>query len=405
MPADNRNAPLDGLRGIAALVVMLDHYQVFAASFSSATNRFMNESVFSQVYLSAANGAFAVCIFFLISGYVLLIKYSRDPASSPLGEVALRRYFRLTPPILAAMLALYALQLTVGFYNVEAAAIIGGHDWLASIPPTTGIAEILYAGLTTVVTGYDRIDGVVWTMRVELGGSLLLFGLCALFYQYQRYWMVVLVSSVILWATIGVIGICLSLFLVGSLFLKYGHPRVHWLAIPLALYLGGTRDWSPLAVWLADFSWWPRGLFMPSVVVDALAALLLFTSILASEGVRRFLSLRLLRWLGRVSFSVYLIHVPVMCTIGCFVLVQVYGATSSMHWAALAGYTVSIVATFLLAEVLTRVVDLPSQKWAPAVARYLLLAGTATTPRSGDNPAPNFASLPADATAPVSRRS
>jgi Predicted acyltransferases len=78
-----RIASLDGLRGIAALTVVLHH--VVLASVPSLADAFKNQSVhgglgwamlYTPLHIVWA-GPEAVCVFFVLSGYVLALPYLR----------------------------------------------------------------------------------------------------------------------------------------------------------------------------------------------------------------------------------------------------------------------------------------------------------------------------------------
>ena len=89
---------LDGVRGLAALIVVIHHYILafFPAMFfgNSKINHFAGEHEYSTSPLQLFyNGSFAVCIFFVLSGFVLSIKYLQTQDNKLLGEYALKRYF------------------------------------------------------------------------------------------------------------------------------------------------------------------------------------------------------------------------------------------------------------------------------------------------------------------------
>lgn len=87
---------LDGLRGLAALGVVAYHSNVLFSVFSwTEAYGDMPNLILSRF----TNGNFFVCIFFILSGYVLVIPRVKNAnvAGEKWGELAVRRYFRLTP--------------------------------------------------------------------------------------------------------------------------------------------------------------------------------------------------------------------------------------------------------------------------------------------------------------------
>jgi peptidoglycan/LPS O-acetylase OafA/YrhL len=94
-----RKPYLDGLRGVAACVVFVGHL-----SLSLTGSSFL------------FNGTAAVCIFFVLSGYVLSELAQSSPLSFP--AQAVRRYIRLVVPMLVTSTFAWAL-LAAGLYAIR----------------------------------------------------------------------------------------------------------------------------------------------------------------------------------------------------------------------------------------------------------------------------------------------
>jgi peptidoglycan/LPS O-acetylase OafA/YrhL len=75
------------------------------------------------------------------------------------------------------------------------------------------------------------------------------------------------------------------------------------------------------------------------------------------------------RFLGRISFALYATHIPVLCSLGAWVLLRLNREGMSYAVAAGSAAMVSMVASVLLALVVTRWVDLPSVRFAGRVGR------------------------------------
>ena len=93
-----------------------------------------------------------------------------------------------------------------------------------------------------------------------------------------------------------------------------------WLSVTLvgvSLYLAGFSG-------LADGAFRPFGsawpASVPALYANLAGAALLIVAVTASATLRRALSWRGLATLGRWSFSLYLLHIPVLCSAGCAVL-------------------------------------------------------------------------------------
>jgi len=108
---------LDGLRGISALIVVFHHYMCafYPALVFEAGTAFHTGSVEARVGASPLslfyNGGFAVCIFFVLSGYVLTNSYFRTQQRNVVISSAVRRYVRLMIPILFTVIVAYSLSI------------------------------------------------------------------------------------------------------------------------------------------------------------------------------------------------------------------------------------------------------------------------------------------------------
>ena len=94
---------LDGLRGWAAVVVLLHHLFIDGLP----ANSFMaDRALWAKVFF--LNGTLAVSVFFVISGFSLSIRYL-ETGDGGFGRIAAGRYLRLALPIFAICAVTYVL--------------------------------------------------------------------------------------------------------------------------------------------------------------------------------------------------------------------------------------------------------------------------------------------------------
>jgi peptidoglycan/LPS O-acetylase OafA/YrhL len=109
-----KNYALEGLRGLAAVMVLLSHLTlVFWPAAQVNTLPVPVEPWQIKLFDSPAtffySGNVAVCIFFVMSGYVLTAKFWRLRDARVIADLAARRYIRLAPPILISLLIGYTI--------------------------------------------------------------------------------------------------------------------------------------------------------------------------------------------------------------------------------------------------------------------------------------------------------
>src|SRR6201996_9219411 len=140
-----RYANIDGLRAIAALGVMIEHFFGDLLRQTPAASGPMN-AVASLVIHHFSLGRFGVALFFLISGFVVPFSIS---GNRPLTHFAISRLFRLYPACWVAL------------------AVLATMAWLAGEPP--GMANVL-ANMTMApnLFGQSWLSPIYWTLFIEL---------------------------------------------------------------------------------------------------------------------------------------------------------------------------------------------------------------------------------------------
>ncbi|WP_250476988.1 acyltransferase family protein [Caballeronia sp. INML1] len=142
------------------------------------------------------DGALAVYVFFVVSGFSLSIGFVRCRERSGLFSLAIRRYPRLAIPVLAATLITLFMLLTGANRAPDAAALLGRTNWPASaFRFEPGFIDALKFGLFDVFFHYrwdHSYNPVLWTMSYELIGSVMVFAL-----------VIVIGTSRIRWAAYG----------------------------------------------------------------------------------------------------------------------------------------------------------------------------------------------------------
>ena len=164
--AGERLDTLDGMRGLAALMVVLHHFFArWAAPFHETTLYPHGNTVLLKAPVLAIFGEVGVLLFFLVSGFVIMMTLER---STGILDFAGRRIARLWPAmIVCATLSAILINATgiAGYYGME---------WWA-VRPFEYVSSIFFLppDLTGPVLGIsgerlDWVEGVYWTLWHEV---------------------------------------------------------------------------------------------------------------------------------------------------------------------------------------------------------------------------------------------
>lgn len=359
---------LDGLRGVAALLVVW--YHLFEAFAISPVDQRFN------------HGYLAVDFFFLLSGFVIGYAYDeRWGRGLRMRDFIKRRLIRLHP-----MVVLGALLGAAAFF------VQGSVRWNGEPVSTGMVLAALLCGLLLIpawpsagheVRGNGEmypLNGPGWSLFFEYLGNLLYM---LLLRRLPTRWLTLLVALT---------GAALAAFAIGDLS-GYGHLGVGWtlagsnfpggmlrllFAFPAGLLL--ARRFRPVrirgAFWLCSLSLAVL-LAMPYVgseqnhlfngLYDTLSTLLLFPLLLwlgASGHATDAATARICGFLGDISYPLYMVHYPSMYLF--YAWVWNHGYTFSEVWPVAAAL---FAGNILLAWFVLKIYDEPLRRLL--TARFL----------------------------------
>jgi peptidoglycan/LPS O-acetylase OafA/YrhL len=365
---------LDGLRGLAAMQVVAQHYtQAFAP-------------VWTYKLGFLANGQYAVHVFFLMSGLVLTGSFERAPFDIAIN--VLRRVIRLSGPAFMATAIAGGIALIAGGVFSQAAKVSRSglvvhphmHNFvfdLSQILCLTGYKETtLFRRMPFLPSIMNSVNTPIWTLHVEFWGSIWILALVALRARSQLVYLVVLALSVPVMGTTP-----LALFTIGHLAALAMRRDRKILSVPSwvitlsasallafglllcsasALHLRIVQNGALIPSGLRNFDW-----FDQQIEVGAVA---IFLGLLAAPWLQRLLSMAVPQFLGRISFSIYLIHWPIMLSLGSFTYLQAHSALRPLSAAGVA-FIVGMAVSIPVAILFERFVDQPMVSVARRIAR------------------------------------
>lgn len=355
-----RIAELDGLRGMAALCVVLHHF--LCAFLPRLTGELtphparVADSPLSVLW----NGRFSVSIFFVLSGFVIAAAAKKH--AHPLYANLILRWLRLAIPATASTLFAWTLLKAVPDAARRLSVIDPSNAWLTRVYQNhiPGFMVAFLNGLLAVfIVGVSVFNNSLWTMRIEAAGSMGIFVLYAAPRKNRRA--LFLVLTVLLAALHpDCLGFALGLFLMEAWEAGKLTRRVNpWLTLTLGILLGFPSQGFAARLGLPQM---PGSLTLgnPDGVFPPIAAALIVYSILNSPWMRRLLSGQICQYFGRISFPLYLVHVPFIYTI--VIALYLWGRERSLVTlpALFVFYFASVV---LLAHLGEALVDRPLLKW------------------------------------------
>jgi peptidoglycan/LPS O-acetylase OafA/YrhL len=307
---------IDGLRGLACLMVLLCHSAGHFAPINWSIVH-LGPVRLTQTHIFAY-GYGGVDLFFVLSGFCLAYPIvSRPKRPVDWKQYAVNRARRILPPYWSALALFAVLSLLILHFHIE--PFLSGH-----ILAWQGVKQFAYS--VSLIS--FSLDGSFWTLPIEWR------------------WYFVLPVLIWLWRRIGSSGVLFCLVLISMIsifiFMPSHFDRLKFFVTPLFNYmpLFGLGIWAAaLAARQENYRWEgqirnfaPQGIVAALIVVIAFAPThtaswvlgsmllrlvtwgpLTFLLVLAATQdtiIRRLFSWRPLVWVGTFSYSLYLIHEP-----------------------------------------------------------------------------------------------
>jgi acetyltransferase len=288
---------LDGLRGLAALAVVVLHVWMYTdANFPAPGRTDLVDRVIGELRI-------AVVLFFVLSGFLLAQPWIKGRPPT-LGRYALRRLARIAPAYWAAV--------------VGSLLVLHGTGHGRDIP-LHDLPKFIFFAANVFPETRNQLDPPLWSLHIEVSFYVVLplIGLALLRARRPLLVSVWLLAAGLAWTTAGAIHAWppeatwtlpsyLGAFAAG---IAAASVRPKNGLIPYVFVALGTVAVAANGVWHSG-----GGTGTPGHAVGDLPAALGFAAVVWGIASRpgRLLSSRPLRVLGTLSFGIYLWHMPVL---------------------------------------------------------------------------------------------
>jgi peptidoglycan/LPS O-acetylase OafA/YrhL len=359
----NRIDSLDSLRGLAALIVVFHHclvtfppfWEVYQHPVKPGLYRLLGNTPLHLLW----DGPEFVLVFFTLSGFVLSLPFWSGK-SLTYGQFVVRRVFRIYPTYLVAITIGMVLMTLLSHGRLQ-----GLSDWTRDFWNRPLDWKIGGDQIFLMASGGDNyIDTPVWSLVVEMHASLI-FPLLIL--AIRRSETLALAAALALavvgdWAarldpggnpfltSFATTVNFLWLFVIGAIMAR----RRMWLMRAMARVPLVMQALILAAALVALNAIWQFGAGEQWRFVEQAGAIVVVAAAASMRWLQRGLDVAPLRWLGKISYSLYLIHFIVL-----FSVLYAFRAEITLPRVLIVVPAVSILAAALL----HRFVEVPSIAW------------------------------------------
>ena len=346
---------ISGMKGMGALIVFIHHffYCFYPLFLPEGSTTAPIEHIPAANLL--VNGNFAVCLFILLSGYLVARNAARYDSMDQYGEAVVKRYLRLLIP-LAVAAALSYLLCVLRIYRIHEVSDALGNELTANYFSVIRFHHLILS-VFLAPFGYHVLVGPFWMMNYILVGAFLVMGITLVIRRLRpelQLLTILFVAGLLLYREPYYACVMAGMFLY-----KVGERPMK---IPAAARITAILLFLAAACWLAADQ---AGVLEYDIYKNLLAAFLFVSAVLLSTSLRKVFCCRLMDRLGELSLGIYIFHWPVICSLSCRLYL---GMPLQGKWLLLGFiFIVSLALTILLAHLYNRWMAPAAtslQKWA-----------------------------------------
>ena len=287
---------VDGLKGISALIVVLQHTLVTIFGLS-VSNGFR-----IPILHNLWDGNFAVSIFIILSTILTChgIEKHRNELLTRYRYIVLKRYFRLVVPVGVIIIAMFLLNLAGLFYAEEFGAKTN-NNWL--MHSTETLIHLPGNILCAPLGGCYTILRVGWMLKYVFLGTMwvIILDLLLAGRKNSSKLLLLTICTYIAWKC--------DFYYINVVF---GYALY---TLKDKLRLGGDKKATILLILITLFC--ISDLYLKSDSWNMVRAICMVGIVSISRHFIRFLSKKPMVWLGNISMNIYLLHMMVLYMITC----------------------------------------------------------------------------------------
>lgn len=323
---------IDGLKGICAIIVVLQH--TFVTIFGLSVFTYFRLPILHNLW----DGNFAVSVFIILS--TILTCHGIEKYRTRLVErykyIVLKRYFRLVVPVGVIIIAMYLLNLAGLFYAEEFGAKTN-NEWLMHTTET--LIHVPGNILCAPLGGCYTLLRVGWMLKYVFLGTMWVIILDLLLADRKN-------SSKLF-----LLAICIYIAFKCDFYYVNVVVGYALYSFRSELQIGGGKRFAVLLLLLLVFC--VSDFYYKSDQWNMLRAICLVAIVFISLRFRKLLGFKPLMWLGGISMNIYLLHMMVLYMITC----RMADAFSLSLMDVSVIFAITLMVTIVLAYVYTKFVE------------------------------------------------
>ena len=359
----NREYWLDRVKGIACVIVFLNHFFLTFGYTCLGLNKVVLQRPFSVL----VNGNYAVCLFLLISAYVISVPIYRQKDFGKVQQTMFKRYPRLMLPVFFSSVISYMLYTRGGYFNQEAGVALG-NQWLMGkyTEPLTFKNLFLTSLIKVWWNGDASFNAPFWMLQILFFGTFLAVIVTMITATEKRYGGIILAMLALIYTYLKSFYLC---FILGTL-LAYLKCRTNFwekwkqskivLGINIILLIGAfcLPGYSSIVIKVMAYIFPENTFVCNGSFYNIVGSFLLIFSLMGMERVKEcFEKSKILNAVSQISFSIYLVHWPIVCSLSCFLYLKLQEMNIEKNIVCTIIFVITVIVVAIVAKIFNELVE------------------------------------------------
>ena len=358
-----RNRAMDIIKFLACLIVFIDHFYLTFRSQMPTVVKMMKINPIKIL----VNGNLAVCMFLLISAYFLSGQVYRSESFEKLQRAVFKRYPRLMFPVAVLSCITYGMKKLDLFYNIKVAELMN-YEWLQHYFGSKMTWKNLIKD-TLFTVWYQKngtFNGPFWMLHILFLGSffVILLSVATAGKEKRRMWIfgIMAVTAVMydMYLMCLVLGTFLAYLKVNTGFITTIQEKKWGIVLIGLLFLVGIMLPGDFTIPLKIL----EKLHIQNEYLNSRQfynTIGAFFIVMAVECSNRKPQARIenpaIDKVTALSFAVYLVHWPIICSLSCYLYMQWY--TNIENKLILFGsiFVITVLVVFIAAYIFHHIIE------------------------------------------------
>lgn len=332
---------IDGIKGIAALSIFSWHYSLYTGHLYWSVDQLCNTPLTKFLI----DGCVAVCVFILLSGYSNALSINRKSlAIDSTKHFIAKRYLRIAIPtsfILSMVFLMRCLGLMQNYefsawQDYPQATQYYNNSTMNMLLPL----RLLKAMLLSPMGDTTGVELPTWMLKYIFLGAYMVLMLHVLTNNMRTKNKIAIGCFVLF-----VAGYMLSPYyipMIAGFILFVGYPYIQ--ECPYKYILS-------IASFVLAFIFYFYVPQIPFPIGGVITAIFFILGIFSNPLLQNVLSIGIFKWLGKISFMVYLVHMPIICSLSHYLYMHI--PIASMPLLSTTVYMITLIVVLITAYLVT----------------------------------------------------